>query len=145
MTPNLKTAGLKTSGPKTCAGSCLCGQVAYEIDLPFQMFVNCHCSRCQKTSGSSHAANALVLPTAFRWLRGAEQVARFDLPEARSFAVSFCRHCGTRLPHKTRGGSGIIVPTGTLDADPGERPSKNLHWAARATWLQSDPNLPSEN
>lgn len=126
-----------------CSGSCLCGRVAYEVDLPFEGFVNCHCSRCRKASGSAHAANALVLPSAFRWLRGAEEVARFDLPEARSFAVAFCRQCGSQLPHATRSGSRIIVPTGTLDADPGERPTRHVHWASRATWLDAAPDLPT--
>ena len=51
-------------------GSCLCRAVGYEARLPFAKFVNCHCSRCRKASGSAFAANAYVLPDAFRWTRG---------------------------------------------------------------------------
>jgi len=32
-------------------GSCLCGDVTYEVRLPFLRFVNCHCSRCRHASG----------------------------------------------------------------------------------------------
>src|SRR5215472_18193898 len=92
-------------------GSCLCGAVAYEARLPLAKFVNCHCSRCRKATGSAHSANAYVLPDAF----------------ARSFATAFCSRCGAPVPHATRSGREIIIPAGTLDDDPGVKPSINLH------------------
>ena len=83
--------------PTTVRGSCLCGAVEFVADAPFLKFVNCHCSRCRKATGSPHASNAVVLPAAFRWLRGEGNVVRYDLPTARSFATSFCRTCGSPL------------------------------------------------
>jgi Glutathione-dependent formaldehyde-activating enzyme len=64
-------------------GSCLCGTVGFEARLPSARFVNCHCSRCRKATGSTSAANAVVRPDAFRLTRDVEEVARFDLPTAR--------------------------------------------------------------
>jgi hypothetical protein len=109
--------------------------VAYEAQLPFIRFVNCHCSRCRKATGSAYAANAVVSPEAFRWTRGESNVARYDLPEARSFATSFCRRCGSPLPHPTRSGREVIIPGGSLDEDPGVKPSGHVHWGSRASWL----------
>jgi hypothetical protein len=83
-------------------GSCMCGSVDYEVQPPFQHFVNCHCSRCRKATGSAYAANAVVEAAAFRWTRGERQVRRFDLPQARSFAIGFCGACGSPVPHVTR-------------------------------------------
>ncbi len=40
-------------------GSCLCGAVRYEAHLPFTKFVNRHCSRCRKASGSAFAAKPM--------------------------------------------------------------------------------------
>ena len=51
-------------------GSGLCRAIGYEAELPFAGFVNCHCSRCRKATGSAFGANAYVLPDAFRWTRG---------------------------------------------------------------------------
>jgi hypothetical protein len=116
-------------------GRCLCGAVAYEVTLPFTRFVNCHCSRCRKASGSAYAANAAVTPDAFRWTRGADAVVRYDLPQADSFANAFCRTCGAALPHPTRSGREVIIPAGTLDDDPGTRPTADVHWGSRAAWL----------
>jgi len=33
-------------------GSCLCGVVAFEVEGPFDLFLNCHCSRCRKATGT---------------------------------------------------------------------------------------------
>lgn len=124
-------------------GSCLCGAVGFEARLPFDRFVNCHCSRCRKATGGTHAANAAVRPEAFRWTHGADHVARYDLPTARSFATAFCRACGSPLPHATRSGREVIVPCGALDDDPGERPSAHVHWGSRAPWTHETVGLPT--
>jgi hypothetical protein len=126
-------------------GSCLCGAVGYEARLPFARFVNCHCSRCRKASGSAFAANAYVLPDAFRWTRGESVVVRYDLPEARSFASSFCGRCGSPVPHGTRSGREIIIPAGSLDDDPGASPATNVHWSSRAGWSLKYGELPTED
>jgi hypothetical protein len=83
----------------TVRGGCLCGLIEFEVDLPFVKFVKCHCSRCRRAIGSAFAANAYVLPQAFRWLSGQDHVERFDFPLARSFSTSFCPARGSPLPH----------------------------------------------
>lgn len=124
-------------------GSCLCGAVHYEARLPFSKFVRCHCSRCRKTSGSAFAANAYVAPDAFRWTAGENSVVRYDLPEAQSFATSFCGKCGSPVPHGTRSGREIIIPAGSLDDDPQAKPSANVHWDSRAEWSVQSGEVPT--
>jgi hypothetical protein len=123
-------------------GSCLCGAIAYEVTAPFAHFRHCYCSRCRKASGASHATNAVVPPESFRWIRGESEVVRFDLPQAASFATGFCRRCGSQMPHLTRSGRSVIVPAGSLDADPGERPRQHAFWSSRAPWTESPGDLP---
>jgi len=127
----------------TVRGRCLCGCVEFEVDLPFVKFVKCHCSRCRSASGSAFAANAYVLPSAFRWLAGEDRVARFDLPQARSFSTSFCRDCGSPLPHATRSGREVIIPAGSLRDDPGVSPTIDACWQSRAPWLSDAIDLPT--
>jgi hypothetical protein len=121
-------------------GSCLCGSVAFIAELPFERFVHCHCSRCRKATGTARSSNAVVKPEAFRWLRGQELVARYDLPAARSFASAFCRHCGSPLPHPTRSGREVIIPAGAFDDELAVNPDRHVHWASRADW-DADGNL----
>jgi hypothetical protein len=116
-------------------GSCLCKGVAYAVELPFERFMYCHCSRCRKATGAAHAANGFVRSAAFRWLKGAELLKRYDLPEAQRFGLQFCTQCGSKLPHPTRDGKLMVIPAGSLDDDPGSRPQAVIYWASRAPWF----------
>ena len=124
-------------------GSCLCGAVTYAITPPFTMFQYCHCSRCRKVTGSAHAANLFVAPEQFQWLQGEERVGRFEHPEAKYYATGFCTICGSNLPWAPKGGKIMVVPAGSLDEDPGIKPSQNLFWASRASWHVASNELPS--
>ncbi len=128
----------------TLHGSCLCGGVAFAVDLPFARFIHCHCSRCRKATGTAHATNAVVKADALRWLRGEELLARYDLPTARSFATSFCRTCGSPLPHLTRSGREVIIPAGAFDDELGVKPQRLMQWASRADWYADASQLPKE-
>jgi hypothetical protein len=132
-------------GDMTMRGGCLCGSVEYEADLPFTKFVRCHCSRCRRASGSTFSTNAYVLPEAFRWLCGEDRVARFDYPQAASFSTSFCRECGSPLPHATRSGREVIIPAGSLREDPGASPTIDVSWQSRARWLSDAIDLPTSD
>ena len=129
-------------GNELLQGSCLCGAVTYEIKAPFLRFAHCHCSRCRKAMGSAHASNLYVSPEQFAWTSGSDEVVRFDLPTARSFATTFCRRCGAPLPHHTRSGREIVVPAGSLDTEPSRRPQVHVLWASRPSWSCGDDQLP---
>jgi len=123
-------------------GSCLCGEVTYEVHAPFLRFAHCHCARCCKATGSAHATNLYVPPGQFSWTSGAGSVVRFDLPSAKSFATTFCGRCGSPLPHHTRSGREIVVPAGSLDDEPPLRPRGRIFWDSRRSWTCADDRLP---
>ena len=123
-------------------GSCLCGKVTYRITGNLRIFQYCHCSRCRKFTGSAFASNLLVSPDDFRWLTGQEVLGRFELETAKHFATSFCRHCGSSLPWRTKSGKAVVVPAGTLDEDPQIRPIQNIYCASRAVWFEEPGSLP---
>ncbi len=105
--------------PGLTSGSCLCGDVAYEIEgAPVAMY-QCHCSRCRKSRSAAHGANLFYRLENFRWLSGESQVADYKVPEALRFAVAFCRRCGGATPKVARERGIVIVPAAPLDTDPG--------------------------
>jgi len=119
---------------KTTKGSCLCGSVSYQLSGPIKVFQYCHCSRCQKSTGSAHAANIIIDPVHFQWLSGEVLVGRYELEEAKYFATSFCKKCGSSLPWLTKTGQAVVIPAGTLDADPEVRPRHNIYCKDKAPW-----------
>lgn len=122
-------------------GSCLCGDITYQFSGPVKVFQYCHCSRCQKITGSAHASNIIVEPDSFEWLTGEEQVGRFELPDAKYFASSFCKKCGSSLPWLTQSGAAQIVPAGTLDEDPKVKPIHNIYYSDKACWYEDVNSL----
>jgi hypothetical protein len=124
-----------TESSPTIAGACVCGAVTFTITPPFLAFQYCHCSRCRKASGSAHAANLFVRTAQLAWQSGESLVRRYDLPEAKYWSHCFCDTCGSAVPWLSRTGKAYIVPAGTLDDDPGMRPTRNIHFGSRAPWF----------
>jgi len=123
-------------------GSCLCGEVTYEITGNMGIFQYCHCSRCRKFTGSAFASNLFVAPDQFQWLQGESTVAEYSPPHTRYFATAFCSRCGSNLPWWSKSGNVVVIPAGTLDGDPGVAPSQNIFCAYRAEWYREPSELP---
>lgn len=123
-------------------GSCLCGAVAYEITKPTKLFQYCHCSRCQKTTGSAHGANMFAPVEDFHWLRGEDLLTRFKLPEAKRYSTCFCSQCGSPMPWQPEGMPNMVVPAGSLDEDEGVKPQQSIFWDSRASWYCEPDSLP---
>ncbi|MCP5464749.1 MAG: GFA family protein [Deltaproteobacteria bacterium] len=127
---------------KAIQGSCLCGAVHYKITKPIIFFKYCHCSRCQKNSGTAHAANILVKTDQFQWTQGEQGVTRFELPTAKFFCTAFCNTCGSNMPWKTKNEKYYLIPAGSLDEDPEASPSANVFWKYHAPWYKDVADLP---
>ena len=126
-------------------GACLCGSVRFEIRPPLADFRYCYCQRCQKATGSAHAANAFVPASQFTWLAGDALIRHFDLPGAKRFAVSFCGKCGTRVPHKIRSRDDYLIPAGLLENDPLIRPQNSIFCGSKAPWYLEPREIPQFN
>lgn len=126
------------------SGSCLCGKVAYEVAGEPIKFLYCHCRSCQKSTGSVHAANLAFPQDAVRWRQGEEFIELFvDTTENPGFPRAFCRCCGSPVPKRSRNGQFWVVPSGSLNSDPGMRPQANIYWAEHAPWLVPPDHIPA--
>ncbi|ACY14226.1 GFA family protein [Haliangium ochraceum] len=126
----------------TYSGSCLCGQVSYEVAGDFEHFILCHCRHCQKDTGSAHAANLFSSTAALTWLSGHERVTDYRLPHSRH-AKSFCSACGSAVPSLQQDGALLVVPAGSLDTPLERRPDAHIFTASRAAWSESLTDLPA--
>jgi hypothetical protein len=124
-------------------GSCLCGSVRYEISGVAQRFYHCHCRRCRKATGTGHASNLLVTPLGgLAWLAGEELLRRYKVPEAERFYSCFCSQCGSPMPRVVPALDGVIIPAGSLDAEPPIQPHARIFWDSRAAWSCSGDDIP---
>ncbi|MGI9372766.1 MAG: GFA family protein [Hyphomicrobiales bacterium] len=134
--PVFEAPKLSDPKPGTLRGSCLCGQVAYEVDEPFSVVHNCHCSRCRKARGAAHATNGFVSLDAFRFVKGEELVTYFKLSNAVVFGQAFCSNCGSAVPRRNIEGGVVNVPLGPLDDKPDTKPSDHIFVASKADWYE---------
>ena len=79
----------------------------------------------------------------FRWTRGGDVVRRWELPTADHYCTGFCPKCGSSMPWLSRNGKYGLVPAGSLDADPGQRPARSIYWDSRAPWYEHASTLPT--
>ena len=114
-------------------GGCGCGAVRFEIDAPLVSALYCHCTRCQRRTGTAAAASARVAPGSVRVVRGEEHLRRWT-PEG-GLAKDFCGECGSALfASNPESGEVAVVRFGAFDADPGVRPDARQFVADAAGW-----------
>ncbi len=115
-------------------GGCACGAVRYEITKPLESAIYCHCKRCQRRSGAPFSANGVTAPGSFAITQGADAVTTYE-PGDGGWDKSFCSRCGGHLFTKQPTDAGVIgVRLGSLDQDPGIRPSAHQFVAFAAPW-----------
>ncbi len=111
-------------------GGCGCGVVRFEVEQPFVSASYCHCTRCQRRTGTGSSANGAVEPGSFRVVAGEQHLSSWAPPDgAEKF---FCGLCGSHL--FSRAGERIGVRLGAVDGDPGVRPSLHQFVAYAAAW-----------
>ena len=128
-----------SSPERPLTGGCGCGAVRFEVTEPFESAVYCHCTRCQRRTGTAASANGRAAPGSFHGVAGEEHL-RSWAPEGGAEKV-FCGLCGSAL--FSRSGERIGVRLGALDGDPGIRPQWHQYVAYAAPWEElPDDGLP---
>ena len=77
-------------------GQCLCGKVAFEIDVPARWAWHDHSADSRRAHGAAYATYVGSWRKRFRITKGEAQVSRYEDKAAKT-ARSFCSHCGTPL------------------------------------------------
>lgn len=115
-------------------GSCGCGAIRFTVSEPLVGAAYCHCTRCQKRTGTASQASAALHPGSLTITEGAEHLHEWT-PDGGGFAKSFCSVCGSHLfgrdPERDEIG---IVRMSAVDGDPGIRPAARQFVAYAAEW-----------
>lgn len=114
-------------------GGCLCGGVRFEVTARPISAGYCHCTRCQRRTGTAASASARIAPGSLRVLSGAGLIKTYRPPDG--FAKLFCSNCGSALWSQSPIDPETIgVRMGAFDRDPGIRPSSRAYVAYAAGW-----------
>ena len=140
--PNIDRPGPGKSQDGVLRGSCLCGDVTYEVRTPITSVHNCHCSRCRKARAAAHATNGFTDVDGVVFTHGEDKLKSFKLPSARYFTQSFCGRCGSPMPRVDRDRDFAVIPFGSLDDDPGRGSDNHIYTGSKAPWYTIADDLP---
>lgn len=125
-------------------GRCTCGGVAYRLNAAPLIVHACHCTWCQRESGSAFALNGMIETRQIVVTRGAP-VAR-ELPSAsgKGQQVMACPSCGVALwaSYHGTGPRFAYVKMGTLDDTRGVRPDVHIFTSTKQPWLTLPVDVP---
>ena len=110
----------------------MCGGVRWELSEQPVGASYCHCTRCQRRTGTAASAQARIVPGSLQILQGEELVREWK-PED-GFGKCFCSACGGALWSRSPEGEIASVRLGTFDGDPGIRPSYRAFTAYAVPW-----------
>lgn len=88
----------QTSGmvDPSLTGGCLCGGVRFVLSEPVRAAGYCHCTRCQRRTGTAASAQARINGRTLRVVQGEELVRGWRHPDG-GFEKCFCGRCGAHL------------------------------------------------
>ena len=119
-------------------GGCTCGAVRYRLSGEPILIGICHCTECQRQSGSAFGMSMRVRRTDItliqgefkHWERVADNGARIKL--------CFCGQCGTRIWHEPAGEDFLNLKPGTLDNTTQLAPRYQVYAKRKHGWLHFD-------
>jgi hypothetical protein len=108
--------------------------VRFELSEPARVAYYCHCTRCQRRTGTGSSVQAAVDGSSFRLVRGEELVQAWRHPDG-GFEKCFCRECGAHLFSRNPDDPAqMSVRMAAFDGDPGVRPSFHAYTAYAPEW-----------
>jgi len=115
-------------------GGCLCGGVRFALTEPPPEAGYCHCTRCQRRTGTAASAQARIDGRTLRLLQG-EQLVKAWRPLGGGAEKCFCGECGAHLFSRYADDpTQMSVRMGAFDSDPGVQLSWRAFVAYAAPW-----------
>ena len=119
------------------SGSCCCRAVRYRL-LAEPMFVHCcHCTDCQRHTGSAFAINALIETSRIELLAGAPEPVSMPTESGRPHDIYRCPTCKVALwSDYGRRPALRFVRVSTLDDQHAIQPDVHIYVRSRVPWVR---------
>jgi hypothetical protein len=126
-------------------GGCACRAVRYRLSSK-PLFVNCcHCTWCQRESGSAFAVNAMIETDRIQLLEGAPATVHTPSNSGRGQIYMRCPKCQVALwSHYSGAGTKVaFVRVGTLDHPHDVNPDIHIFTSTKRPWVILPPDVPA--
>lgn len=126
------------AGPHTQEGGCGCGNVRYRILGPPMIVHCCHCSWCQRETGSAFVINALIETDQVEVEGDTPEMVDTPSHSGKGQKIARCPHCRVALWSHYAGAGGAIsfIRVGTLDHPDRCPPMAHVFTENRQAWVE---------
>jgi hypothetical protein len=116
-------------------GGCLCGAVRYVLKGEPRAIAICHCTHCQRQSGSLFSFNLVIRETDYE--QSGESMVYVDKGDSgQPVYRHFCGRCGSPILATIAAAPGkVVVKAGTLDSMEGLQPQTEIYTDHAVKWL----------
>jgi hypothetical protein len=125
-------------------GGCSCGAVRYRLAGP-PMFVHCcHCTDCQRQTGSAFVINALIETDRVAVLSGVPKPVSMPTDSGRPHDIYRCPDCMVAV-WSDYGRRGVLrfVRVGTLDEPAALSPDVHIYTRSKLAWVRLPEGVPA--
>ena len=125
------------------AGHCGCGAVTYVMNADPIIVHCCHCSECQRQTGSAFVLNALV-ESEHVTVEGPTREVTLPTPSGNGQAITRCAECGVAVfsSYLIRKGRLRYIRVGTLDDPNACPPDVHIFTSSKQEWLSLEGGIP---
>ena len=121
-------------------GGCLCGAIRYTVNAPVTALRACHCTHCQKTSGTGKSVNAVILSKDFALTQGAPKRYADKADSGRVLQRFFCGDCGSPIySQRDISPERMVVRAGSFDDSSAMRITAHIWTKSARPWSYIDP------
>ena len=122
-------------------GQCLCGGVAFEIDVPARWAWHDHSAASRRAHGAAYATYVGSWRKRLRITRGEDAISRFE-DKASGTSRNFCSACGTPLFYeRARSPHMVNVPRALFSSRTGRQPLYHIAIEELQEWAYTGAPL----
>ncbi|WP_433771449.1 GFA family protein [Pseudomonas putida] len=131
---------------ETFEGQCQCGNIKYQVVGVAATVFACHCTECQRQSGSAFGMALWVKEPEVKIISGQLQEWVREMPSSRLMSCSFCSVCGTRVFHKVAEQNDVLsIKPGTLNNCKNLVVEAHIWTGSKHEWLKIEDGAPQFN
>jgi hypothetical protein len=127
-------------------GACHCGFIAFEAEADPSQAGICHCTDCQRLSGSPFRVSVAVPRAAFRLLAGAPAIYVKTADSGRRRDQAFCPRCGSPIYSTAHDDpdAPLNLRAGIVRQRDALVPTHQSWTRSRQRWLDDLPAIPGD-
>ena len=124
-------------------GGCHCGYITYEAEVDPDTVGICHCTDCQRITGTAYRVTVRSRKGTFKLLSGQPTIYIKTAESGNQRAQGFCPRCGTQLYATTVGNPEIYgIRVGTTRQREQLRPQRQVWCRSALDWVMNLESLP---